>query len=708
MTRRLGKGDPQRGRARLALAIVFLLTGALLLGVSPGGSLTSVLAAVSGSPTSTTTTTANPANPGTPTPSAGSPIQLLNPSGYSNPAIVSNKEDADKEYHLVAWVGNLSSVTDPTVDFEVRTTGSNPQVVFSSPGQKVGTGDTYETKWQVTQSDGSYTVHATLFSGNTQVSTDSHAVTVRNSAETVEMSYPTTEGTLGVYNPPGAASPGFVVDATASATARNVTVFYGTAPAGAEQNWRQCHTQVTVSYSNGKDKRIGCTIADGVESSSITGVAVVAGGRVPFSPGPPPTCSPAEVSAGPPPTCPSTDSGDAHRVLGYEQFPSTVAISPSNASPVVNNCQELTATVLDNFARPIWRAPVDVHATGPQDDLQFGRTARSSDWQPPNQAGTHDSNEPTSNCGGSGTPPQQGEHNRPGGVPDDKHIESVPATASGGGTDTSGGFIFGLRSGQPGVTTADAWFDAEENDTKENEPSGSVNITWLASTPSATRSPSATASGSASATASATTSASPQPAARSVTLEASRQRVRFGRGVTLSGLVDSSNTSCESGQTVRIERARIGADFEPIATVTTSSDGSYSFSLVPDANATYRAVVDASSSCQAATSSDRAVLVRVRVNLTASDERVAKGDKARLRATVAPCGNHDTTEVDLLRSVGKRFKEIKRKGLDRGCRATFKVRMKRSAIFKVRWTSQDDDHESGTSRELVVEVRRRG
>lgn len=99
--------------------------------------------------------------------------------------------------------------------------------------------------------------------------------------------------------------------------------------------------------------------------------------------------------------------------------------------------------------------------------------------------------------------------------------------------------------------------------------------------------------------------------------------------------------------------------------------------------------------------------MRVKVKLGASDQTVGKRDKVRLRVTVVPCGNHDTTEVDLLRSSGKRFKEIKRKGLDRRCKATFEVRMRKSASFKVRWSAQDDDHESGTSREVVVEVKRR-
>jgi hypothetical protein len=416
------------------------------------------------------------------------------------------------------------------------------------------------------------------------------------------------------------------------------------------------------------------------------------------------------VDPGPPPTCPSIDSGDAHRVLGYEQAPALVSIAPANATPVANNCQELTATLLDNLQRPVWRAPVDLHATGPVDGLQFGDTPRTSDFQPPNM-GSHDGNEPTSNCGGTGTPPQQAEHNHPGGVSDDKHIESVLPTATGGGTDTSGGFIFALRSPNSGTTGVEAWFDGTEDDQKVNEPSGGVTVTWLVSSPSVSQSASATASRSASATSSAsptaTQSASPPPASRTITLEPSRDTVRFGRGVVLSGLIDSSQSGCESGQTVNIERAPIGGDFAVLGTATSNADGTYSFQLVPEESATYRATVNATSSCQAASSSDRVVLVRVRVGLRASDQKVRRGAKIRLRTTVAPCGNHASTEVALLRSFGGRFKEIKRKGLNGECKANFKTRMKRDAAFKVRWPSQDSNHESGRSREVVVDVRGR-
>lgn len=169
--------------------------------------------------------------------------------------------------------------------------------------------------------------------------------------------------------------------------------------------------------------------------------------------------------------------------------------------------------------------------------------------------------------------------------------------------------------------------------------------------------------------------------------------------------MDSSNTSCESAQNVRIQRALIGGDFADFGTATTASDGTYTFSFQADESATYRAVVDATSSCQGATSSERAVLVRVKVALKVSDFKVRKGNKVTLRATVSPCGGHGATDVVLLRSTGGKFKQIARKELNAKCKATFRTRVKKTSSYKVRWPSQDDDHESGTSRKRKVEVR---
>jgi hypothetical protein len=726
MTRRLGKGDAQRGRARLALSVVIAMTTMLLIGLSPGGPLTSVLAAVNGTPTATTNETNAPAATTTPAPASGPTIQLINPSKYVTPVTASNKADDNTTYHLVAWVGNVGAVVSPFVEFQIQSTsGGTTQTI---PATRVGTTDTWEAQWtfQSGQADGPYNVLARLFGGDpaSQVATDSEEVTIEREAETVEMSYPLNGGTLGTFDPIGPAERGFVIDATVSSGATGVQVFYGTSPSGTEQNWRRCTIQETVSFSAPGNRRIGCTVASGVGVFDLTGVAIVATGTDPFNPVPAPNCSPDEVIPANPPQCPTIDSGDAHRVTAYEQIATSVSISPPAVSAAINTCQVMSASLLDNQGRPIWRANMDVHAAGPTDDLQFGRvTGQTRDWQPADASGRHDGTEPTHNCGGMGTPPAQSEHVRPS-ANDDKHIETKPADQAQGGTDTSGLFTFALRSPAQGTTNVEAWADSDDSDDRGTEPIGTAAITWTAPTPSqsasasgsasatasatASRSPSATRSpsASASATSSPTSSSSPQPSPRTISLESNKNRVKFGRSVVFSGVVNSSDAGCRGGQIVKVQQQTIGAPgFTEIATATTDGTGFYRVDYQPAESATYRAVVDPSATCQEATSSTKLVLVRTRVGLRASDNRVRKGAKVTFRVTVAPCGNHAGTDVTLERNTGRGFKEIGRKAINADCATSFKKRIGKTARFRARWPSQDDNHEAGTSPTRKVTVK---
>lgn len=742
MTRRLGKGDPQRGRARVTLLIVTLTSVGLLLGLSPGGPLSTVLAAVNGTPTATTTETTTPPPTTTPTAPSGATIELINPSGYVTPVIVSNKADEDTSYHLVAWVGNPSSVVNPIVEFRI-TPSAGGAATTTLTATRVGDSDTWHAFWTVAnEANGNYNVTAELFGGDptsgTPVDGDTQAVTVNKSKETAELTYPTIAGFLGTFDPVGPATRGFVVDATLSADATGAEVFYGTAPPGTEQNWRHCSIQETVFFSAPGNVRVGCTTAAGVDENDITGVAVAATGTDPFTPVPP-NCDPSDVIDNPP-QCPTVDSGDAHRVTSYSQNPTAVTVTPASSEAQPNNCQVLTATVTDQVSRPIWRANLDVHARGPVDNLQFGRvTGRTRDWQPADSPGSgHDSTEPTHNCGGMGTPPAQAEHNRPG-QDDEKHIETKPADQSQGGADTSGAFPFALRSPNPGTTDVEAWVDTFDNATGDNdardsgEPSGTATITWSGATPtqsaSATRSPSSsptsspttspsatrspTTSPSAtrspttspSATRSPTTTTSPTrtattgPSSRTITMEASRNVLVFGQQVIFSGAIDSADPGCESGEVVNIQQQTSGAaGFTEIGTAVTDSAGAYAFRFRPAENANYRAVADPSAECNEAISDTSLVLVRVRVSLRPSDRRVPKGSKVTFTVTVAPCGNHADTDAVLERSRRRGFTEIGRKGLNESCKAKFEKRVNKTARYKGRWPSQDDNHESGVSR----------
>jgi hypothetical protein len=115
-------------------------------------------------------------------------------------------------------------------------------------------------------------------------------------------------------------------------------------------------------------------------------------------------------------------------------------------------------------------------------------------------------------------------------------------------------------------------------------------------------------------------------------------------------------------------------------------------------------MLEASSSCSAATSSTRNVLVKVKVKLTASDHKVRKGTIVGFHIHINPCGNHAGTSVVLLRNTGHGYKEVGQKELNANCSISFRSRVKKDANYKARWPSQDDDHEAGTSKRQNVNV----
>lgn len=103
--------------------------------------------------------------------------------------------------------------------------------------------------------------------------------------------------------------------------------------------------------------------------------------------------------------------------------------------------------------------------------------------------------------------------------------------------------------------------------------------------------------------------------------------------------------------------------------------------------------------CAAAVSETREALVRVNATIDVSDHLVSKGDKVRIDAEVEPCGNHAGTKVILLRKAGRGgYKKVDQDELNGRCKATFHTKIKRDSRFKVRWPSQDTDHEKGQSR----------
>lgn len=563
----------------IALLVLTHLVGPLLKASAQGTTPTS-------EETTSSTQTPNPSPSPEPT---GRSIQFLNPSNYSNPRMVSIKPDVDGFYHLVAWVSqpqpdDLVEFEALPADQSGNPTGApgitigTAVAAFDPP---VGAPDTYECFWGLGPDvpDGNYVLRAKLFEdlgpapATTSCGTgappaspspasaspasptptptprpgavamDDEPVVVNRNAETVEITYPDNGQPLGIYDPDdpepdsttdtdGPRRDGFTVDVVTSEGAEGVVLWYSVSNRGNEPEWTRCREQVTTRYSDGS-RRIGCTLPG--NPPTVNAVAAVARDDTPGTPPPSPSClqptlpvTCATPAPSPTPTQ-NFESGDAHRVSGsYNANPASVALTHVDGDNAQNRlaCHEMLMTVLDDRFRPVWRANVDVHATGPGDGLRFAETDGTDPFGPPTQ-GSHSGNESTWDCraGESSDEEMQAEHDRPGEssgqpIPDRKHIESTVSSSANepaeqNGTDMEGEFVFALRSPSAGTTTVEAWADEDDDDENDADETGSNprdpqdtdQINWLQATPAPTPTP--TPSGSPTPTPSGTPTATP-------------------------------------------------------------------------------------------------------------------------------------------------------------------------------------------------------
>ncbi|HYO61295.1 MAG TPA: Ig-like domain-containing protein [Actinomycetota bacterium] len=529
MTEKLGRGDRQRGVARITLVVLALVQAVILMATLSDGLLALAQPNPSASPTASENASASARQSPSQEPSPTGPtIQWLNPSKYEPEQVISDKPDADETYHLVAWVGNRPP--GAVVQFTYQGTQGTPNEVTICTATLVpNTNDTYECDWDLDETgtaNGSYRLRAILYSssppsgspsggtGPFEADRDEEVVQVRREAETVEIEYPVNGGSLGVYDPPGPQRAGFVMDVETSDDAGDVRAYYSESPPGTEPSWQNCQQTTTVFFSDGT-RRIGCVLQDGDDvTTNITAVAAVPIRE--STPDLPPglNCTP-DITTGAT-NCPGdpggAEAGDAHRVFPYEQDPAVVELPPpsENRPNQQGNftCQVLTSTVTDQNGRPIWRVNMDVHAAGPGDEVRFGSVSgRTNSFKAPDQGGHQTENTDTcANTPAEQSSPAQGRHTNVSG-PDPKHIESVE------GSDTSGRFSFAVRSpAREGTTTVTAWADEDDNDDRQaTEPFDTTTVTWTRQTapPSASsQSPSQSAStATATATATATESA---------------------------------------------------------------------------------------------------------------------------------------------------------------------------------------------------------
>lgn len=205
---------------------------------------------------------------------------------------------------------------------------------------------------------------------------------------------------------------------------------------------------------------------------------------------------------------------------------------------------------------------------------------------------------------------------------------------------------------------------------------------------------------------------------RSVDLEASKNRKRFGKSFTLSGTVelrDASNApaSCRAGVPVEIQRDVLGGNDEFVLfdTVTTDSQGAFTASYDADRSANYVAFVGHSGAgneeCAEASSAPETVLVRVAVRLKINKTRVNRGTRVTLRVKFLPCEGHERDKALLFKSIQGKFGKVGKKRTNDNCVAKFRKRIWKDTVFQARWPKQHADHIQGKSRPKAVQVRGR-
>lgn len=416
-------------------------------------------------------------------------IHIVNPHETTSLVI----SDKGNPYHLNSWVNQVPD--NPIVEYEIIDADGNPTTIGTATQAGV---DTFEYFWTIDEAtlpDGDYELRASLYtnpSGSPSlVATDKQPVVLNNEdggltsppeadiAETADIIYPENAGSLGVYITPGEPrETSFIMEVQTSADNRFVQGYYSTTPRGTDPVFEAC-AEGFQDVNDTKSAVFECTVAKDDFGLDITAVAAV------------PNDTPDPIGAfGPDSTY--NDSADAHTVDAYFQRAGSVFLEPTQiGDAALGSCVTFTATVLDQNSRPIANMNMDVHATGPDDNLRFDtgtdRASNSDESQAPDEG--HATKEPAFACEGptSDTDPSdsgaadgfQGEHQDPTG-PDRKHVESVD------GTDVQGSWAFSLRSAVAGPTQVTTWADEDDDDllcSQEKTALGSIGWGEAAPTP---------------------------------------------------------------------------------------------------------------------------------------------------------------------------------------------------------------------------------
>lgn len=124
---------------------------------------------------------------------------------------------------------------------------------------------------------------------------------------------------------------------------------------------------------------------------------------------------------------------------------------------------------------------------------------------------------------------------------------------------------------------------------------------------------------------------------RSVSISTPPSSITYGTKVTITGTVQSSTGIAVSGQKVVLQRRNPSSSlWGDVGTAYSSSTGSVSLNYTPSANSVFRLFAPSNWTYDAATSSEKATLVRWRVSAGASDATPARGQRISIKGKVSP------------------------------------------------------------------------
>lgn len=165
----------------------------------------------------------------------------------------------------------------------------------------------------------------------------------------------------------------------------------------------------------------------------------------------------------------------------------------------------------------------------------------------------------------------------------------------------------------------------------------------------------------------------------------------------------STDPACEAQESVKIRRRFVGQDgFRLLRSVTTDGGGDFETHLTVQRSAEYRATVFRTDGCDRADSDNTTVFVRVVVTIHTSSNPIPQGTFFTISGRVKP--PHRGTKVILERKRTRGWSMVSNDFLGGRSRYEFNLAAgwEGERTFRVRWPSQDHDHEPSTSRTLTL------